>query len=124
MGKVWIGPEPDEVKRVRPKVKRMLESVPRSDRRAEVVCEGGAARRPIVVAVVCPRGVTLDRAQVVHLHGTCALGVDFTVHCPCGAAHTIDGGRLRSEVMASRPRSGRVPTIGVPDVVPLHRALD
>lgn len=96
-------------RRVRPK--SVLSQLPRSARRAEIVCfrlDG----RPRVVAIVYPRAGSLDRCRVLTEHGGCWVGGDELVFCACGYQHLINGAKLRSALLAL-PRSGKVPTLDV-----------
>lgn len=71
--------------------------VPRKDRRAELVCDRGGQPAHLL-AVVYPRAVPADALRVNTGRSSVGLGADFTVVCPCGLRHEVDGGRLRSAV--------------------------
>lgn len=102
------------MRRVRPK--SVLAQLPRSARRAELVCTRGNARTPRVVAIVYPRDVSLDRAEVLTEHKGCPVGADVLVFCACGTNHLVDGGRLRS-VLLALPQSRKTPAIDVADLL-------
>lgn len=95
-------------KRVRPA--SILSTVPRGERLAELVC-GARGRRPRVVAIV--RRKAVDGYDVVTEHGTDRSGANVTIFCVCERRHFVDGGRLRSEVLALPPSPRKVPTLDV-----------
>ena len=87
----------------------LTDAPPRAERRAELVCrrKGG---RPGVFAVIHPA----QGRELVHAAGALFIvGEDFNALCPCGDWHHVDGARLRSALVPLRPRSGRVPTVDV-----------
>ena len=86
-----------------------LATVPRSERRAELVCER-TPDRPTVAAIVHGETVTTDRT-------THHLGANFALPCRCGFIHIIDGEQLQRAVLAAPVASGRVPTVAIPRVV-------
>lgn len=99
------------MKRVRPR--SVLSRIPRSMRLAEVVC-AAAGGRPRVVAVVYPRGVPVERCEVETEHGNpCPVGTNTVLFCACGVRHNIDGGRLRSALLALPPTARKTPTLDV-----------
>ena len=111
---VWIGDNPDDLKRLRPKAVP-ANMMPRRMRRAELVC-AAAGDRPMVLAVVYPRDVPANKLQVLEMMpgaSSLSLGADFTVVCRCGSRHKVDGVRLRAEVLATFAGSNAVPVIDV-----------
>lgn len=113
MSNVWIGDNPDDLKRLRPKAVP-ANMMPRPMRRAELVCAAAGAR-PMVLAVVYPRDAPANKLQVLELQGasSLSLGADFTLVCRCGSQHKVDGRRLRAEVLATFAGSNAVPVIDV-----------
>lgn len=109
----WLGDDPDDMKRVRPKADKLKLS--RKMRRAELVCPD-AGDTPMLLGIVYPRDVPIDRMVLLIQQGHPSLGQDFKVWCRCGRDHQIDGGKFRSEVQVSTLRSGRVPVIPVGSV--------
>ena len=84
-------------RRVRPSASR-LKSIPRSRRTAEIIC-GRTGREPALVAIVTG---SRDRGRVVpsgDINGG-RVGQDLVAPCRCGLDHVIDGGRLRSALLA------------------------
>ena len=109
---VWIGDDPDHLKRQRPKAVP-ANMMPRRMRRADLVCTA-AGDKPMVLAVVYPRDAPANKLQVLEMQGaTLGLGADFTVACRCGSQHKVDGVRLRAEVLATFAGSNVVPVIDV-----------
>lgn len=120
LGRTYSGPAAERVEKlhrggqVRPGAVR---ATPRDRRRAELLC-GNRPGRPYVLAVVTtlPEGV---RGSVVTVNPNEVFGVlghDFRVECPCGMTHEVDGGRLRSAVLALPTRTRKTPTLDVFDV--------
>ncbi len=84
-------------RRVRPSASR-LKRIPRSRRTAEIIC-GRTGREPALVAIVTG---FRDGGRVV-LSGDISggrVGQDLVAPCRCGLDHVIDGGRLRSALLA------------------------
>lgn len=91
-----------------------VRKVPRKQRRAEVVCRRDSGRPPHLLAVVYPRGASLDALRVNNGQHSIGLGADFTAICPCGHRHAVNGGKLRSAVAAGSP--DRLLVLGVSDL--------
>lgn len=98
------------MRRVRPK--SVLAQIPRSMRIAEIVCTAKAGQ-PRVVAIIYPRGLPVDQADVETEHGHFSVGTNGLVWCRCGLQHFVDGGQLRAELLALRVSSGRVPQLDI-----------
>lgn len=121
LGRTYSWPAAERVEklhrggRVRPDV---LRGIPRAKRRAELLCANRSGRRPYVLALVTtsPEGA---RGSVITVNPDEVFGVlghDFRVECPCGMTHEVDGGRLRSAVLALDGRARKTPTLDVFDV--------
>jgi hypothetical protein len=83
-------------RRVRPPAAR-LDRIPRSKRTAEIICRR-TGREPTLVGVVTGSRTT---GRVV-LRGETGgqVGQDLVAPCRCDLDHVIDGGRLRSALLA------------------------
>lgn len=107
-----VGGERDG-KRIRPTSGGLTEAARTQDWRARLVCAASArpGRPPRLLALIGLRDAPADRLSVLIAGdgGLKLLGDDFEVDCRCGELHSVDGGKLRSEVLGSRLRPRRFP---------------
>lgn len=110
--------DPETGRRLRPAASR-LDRFPRSVRVAEIICHRTPQRAALVGIVTGSR----DAGRVVlseQIGGDrLQVGQDILAPCRCGTDHAIDGGRLRSALLALPTKNRRPPRI---DVVIIERA--
>ncbi len=103
----------EQIRRLRPETRRFKE-IPRSIRRAEVLCSL-TPQRPTIVAIVIgaptmPTDLLLIRPADHSMNYQ--VGQDFVTTCRCGRAHDVDGRLLRAALLAD-DASGKTRTIDV-----------
>lgn len=107
-----VGGERDG-KRIRATSGGLTKSARTQDWRAELVCAASPrpGRYPMLLALIGPRDMPAARLLVLIAgdSGLQPLGADFVVDCHCGEMHSVDGGKLRSEVLGSKLRPRRYP---------------
>lgn len=107
-----VGGERDG-KRIRPTSGGLTKASRTQDWRAELVCSASARpdRPPMLLALIGPRDMPAARLLVLIAGdgGLQPLGADFVIDCRCGEMHSVDGGKLRSEVLGSKLRPRRYP---------------
>jgi hypothetical protein len=109
----------DTGRRTRPAARRLAD-IPRSARTAEIICHRTGHHQPAQVGLVIgPR----DAGHVLLSEPTAGgpIGQDILAPCRCGLDHVIDGGKLRSALLALRAKKGWAPRI---DVATIERSND